>query len=133
MAVDDLLQTLVQKTGLPEDTVRQAMPMLSGFLKGKIPPEASGSIDQFFGSQPPVEGISSVQDAGGLATFMSDKLGIPKETAAMIVTTAGGFLKDKLPPPANEMVGGLLGSGSQGGGIMDTIKGFFGGGDNPTA
>jgi hypothetical protein len=132
MAVDELLQTLVQKTGLPEDTVRQAMPMLSGFLKGKVPPEASGAIDQFFGSQPPVEGISSVNDVGGLATFMSDKLGIPKEVAGTIIATAGGFLKDKLPPPANEMVGGALGS-SQGGGIMDTIKGFFGGGDNPTA
>jgi hypothetical protein len=134
LVVDELLQTLVQKTGLPEDTIRQAMPMLSGFLKSKAPPEASGAIDQYLGSQPPVEGISSVQDAGGLATFMSEKLSIPKETAAMIVTTAGGFLKDKLPPPANEMVGGLLGAGSQGGGIMDTIKGIFGGGgDNPQA
>lgn len=132
MAVDELLQTLVQKTGLPEDTVRRAMPMLSGFLKDKAPPQASGAIDQYFGRQPPVEGISSVQDAGGLATFMSEKLGIPKEVAATIVTTAGSFLKDKLPPPANEMVGGLLGV-SQGGGVMDTIKGFFGGGDNPTA
>jgi hypothetical protein len=106
--------------------------MLSGFLKGKTPPEASGAIDQYLGSQPPVEGISSVQDAGGLATFISDKLGIPKETAAMIVTSAAGFLKDKLPPPANEMIGGLLGV-SQGSGIMDTVKGFFGGGDNPSA
>jgi hypothetical protein len=133
VAVDELLQTLVLKTGLPEDTIRQALPMLSGFLKSKAPPEASGAIDQYLGSQPPVEGISSVQDAGGLATFMSERLGIPKETAATIVTTAGGFLKDKLPPPANEMVGGLLGV-SQGGGFMDTIKGFFGGGgDTPHA
>ena len=130
--MDELLQTLVEKTGLPEDTIRQAMPMLSGFLKGKTPPEASGAIDQFFGSQPPVEGISSVNDVGGLATFMSDKLGIPKEVAGTIIATAGGFLKDKLPPPANELVGGALGN-SQGGGIMDTIKGLFGGGDNPTA
>jgi hypothetical protein len=128
--VDELLKTLVEKTGLPEDTVRQSLPMLSGFLKSKAPPEASGAIDQYLGSQPPVEGISSMQDAGGLATFMSDKLHIPKEAAATIVTTAGGFLKDKLPPPANEMVGGLLGA-SQGGGIMGSIKGIFGGGDNP--
>jgi hypothetical protein len=131
--MDELLQTLVQKTGLPEDTIRQAMPMLSGFLKSKAPPEASGAIDQYFGSQPPVEGISSVQDVGGLATFMSEKLGVPKEVAGTIISTAGGFLKDKLPPPANEMVGGLLGV-SSGGGVMDTIKGFFGGGgDNPNA
>ena len=78
VAVDELLKMLVEKTGLPEDTVKQAIPMLSGFLKGKAPPEASGAIDQFFGSQPPVEGISSVNDVGGLATFMSDKLGIPQ-------------------------------------------------------
>jgi hypothetical protein len=63
---------------------------------------------------------------------MSDKLGIPKEVAGTLIATTGGFLKDKLPPPANEMVGGLMG-GSQGGGIMDTIKGLFGGGDNPNA
>src|SRR5689334_574645 len=69
LTVDELLQTLAQKTGLPEDTVRRAMPILSGFLKDKAPPQASGAIDQYFGGQPPVEGISSVQDAGGLATF----------------------------------------------------------------
>jgi hypothetical protein len=125
--MDELLKTLVEKTGLPEDTVRQALPMLSGFLKGHAPAEASGAIDQFFGSQPPVEGISSVQDVGGLATFMSEKLGIPKEVAGTITSVAGGFLRDKLPPPANEMVGGLLGA-SAAGGITDTIKGFFGGG-----
>lgn len=76
--VDELQKTLVEKTGLPEDTVRQAMPMLSGFLKGMTPPEARGAIDQFVGSQPPVEGISSVNDVDGLTTLMSDKLGIPK-------------------------------------------------------
>jgi hypothetical protein len=36
--VDELLKMLVEKTGLPEDTVRQAMPMLSGFLKGEGSP-----------------------------------------------------------------------------------------------
>ena len=57
--MDEIIQRLIAKTGLPEDKARAALDTVLGFLKEKLPAPVASQIDNLL--------------AGG--SGMSDKLG----------------------------------------------------------
>jgi hypothetical protein len=67
-----------------------------------------------------------------LIALVSQKTGVPEDTARTAVTTVLGFLKDKLPAPIASQIDGVIdgggGSGSPDlGGIAGGIGKMFGG------
>lgn len=138
--MEQVVTHLTGSTGLPPSAVQAGIPILAGFLKQHLPPEAAGAVDGALGSHPPVPGMSNVHDIGGLTTIISEKTGVPPAAAGLLVTEATNLLKDRLPPPFNELVGQFLGAGAGGGtttggagGILGAIEGLFGGGSKPTS
>ena len=67
-----------------------------------------------------------------LVQMVSEKAGIPIETARTAVETVLGFIKDKLPEPIASQLDGFIGAdapaeGGAGGGMLDDIAGKLGG------
>lgn len=62
---------------------------------------------------------------------VSERAGISEVQARAAVETVAGFLKERIPPPYNSYVDSFLGGGSRegGGGLLDSLSGMFGGGD----
>jgi hypothetical protein len=61
--MDELVQTLSQKTGLPEDTARVAADTVVNFIKSKLPPSVSNQLD------------SALSAEGSSGSSISDRLG----------------------------------------------------------
>ncbi|UCC62170.1 MAG: hypothetical protein JSV36_15520 [Anaerolineae bacterium] len=57
-----------------------------------------------------------------LIKLVSEKTGIPEETAKVAVETVVGYLKEKLPAPLDAQIDAILG----GGGLEDLAKGLGG-------
>lgn len=65
-----------------------------------------------------------------IVTLLKDKFGLSEETTKSIIETIATHVKAKLPPAAQGMVDKLLAGeslDSLGGGMMDAVKGLFGG------
>ena len=67
-----------------------------------------------------------------LVQMVSEKAGIPVETARTAVETVLGFIKERLPEPLASQLDGFIGGGSAtegeaGGGMLDDIAGKLGG------
>lgn len=69
-----------------------------------------------------------------LVQMVSEKAGIPVDTARTAVMTVIGFLKDKLPEPIASQLDGFIGGGEapaegdgEGGGMLGDIAGRLGG------
>ncbi len=45
--MDELIQQVAQKTGLPPETAKKAADAVIGFLKDKLPAGISGQLEQF--------------------------------------------------------------------------------------
>jgi len=48
--MDELVKLVVQKTGLPEAQAKQAVEIVIGFLKAKLPAPVAGQIDGLLAS-----------------------------------------------------------------------------------
>lgn len=59
--MDELIQTLSQKTGLPEDKARAAAETVVNFIKSKLPPSLSGQVDNALSG----EGSGNISDRLG--------------------------------------------------------------------
>ena len=57
--MDELINQVVQRTGIPEDKARMAVDTVLGFLKTKLPAPIAGQIDS-------VVGGGGTEGAGGL-------------------------------------------------------------------
>ncbi|WP_338182211.1 hypothetical protein [Candidatus Dormiibacter inghamiae] len=51
--VDQLVNEVSQRTGLGEATSRQAVQVVIGYLKGRLPEPFGGMVDQFVGGGQP--------------------------------------------------------------------------------
>ncbi len=59
---------------------------------------------------------------------VSERAGISEEQAKAAVEAVAGFLKERVPAPYNSYVDNFLGGdGENGGGLLDTLSGTFGG------
>ena len=60
--MDELINTLSQKTGLPADKARVAVDMVVNFLKAKLPASVAGQVDSALTG----EGSSISERLGGV-------------------------------------------------------------------
>jgi hypothetical protein len=61
---------------------------------------------------------------------VSERAGISEEQAKAAVETVAGFLKERVPAPYNSYVDSFLsGGGGEGGGLLGSLSGMFGGGN----
>jgi hypothetical protein len=120
--VDQLIQQIVERTGVSQNVARTAVQYMGGFLKGKAPQYAP-QIDNFLGAQggatPPE--LNQVKSLDQLTGFMSQRLGIPEGTAKSVIQVTGNYLKQKAPAPLNTQVEALLGQG-KGAGFAGTAR-----------
>ncbi|HEX9067235.1 MAG TPA: hypothetical protein VF807_00590 [Ktedonobacterales bacterium] len=123
--MEELLGHISGQTGHSPDLLQSGLPIISGFLKNKLPPEAGSAIDGVLGQHPAVPGVQDVNDSQGLTTFLNQHTGIPAPVAALLVAGVLNVLKDRLPAPYNGMVGTLAGA-SAAGGILGELGNLFG-------
>ncbi|MBN1889801.1 MAG: hypothetical protein JW850_17530 [Thermoflexales bacterium] len=65
--MDELVKLVVKKTGLPEATAKQAVEVVIGFLKKKLPAPVGAQIDTLLASGQAAKGAASAAQAlGGL-------------------------------------------------------------------
>lgn len=74
--MDELINLITQKTGIPHDTAQQAAEVVIGFLKQKLPAPIGSQIDNVLGMQVP-SGTASQgqQEAGGLGHMLGGMFG----------------------------------------------------------
>jgi hypothetical protein len=61
-----------------------------------------------------------------LVKLVSEKAGIPEESARMAVETVLGFLKERLPAPIAGQIDGLIAGGGAAGGLGGLAQGLGG-------
>jgi len=49
--MDELVNQVMQRTGISEDQARQAVQVVLGFVKNRLPGPAASQVDSFMGSQ----------------------------------------------------------------------------------
>lgn len=65
--MNDLIQTVSQKTGVPPETVQKVIQSAAEFIKGKVPPQYAGYVDQYLSGQGGATGGNGLSAAvGGL-------------------------------------------------------------------
>ena len=63
--MDELINQISEKTGIPHDTAKQAVNMVIGFLKQKLPAPIGSQIDRVLGTQVIGDGGNQAQGATG--------------------------------------------------------------------
>ena len=73
--MNELVTMLSQRLGLPESTARQAVEIVIGFLKDKLPAPIAGQIDGILSGQSPAAGADDAIDKakGMLGGLFGDK------------------------------------------------------------
>jgi hypothetical protein len=65
--MDELIQLVVQKTGIPEETAKTAVETVIGFLKDKLPAPIAGQLDSLIsGGGLDAGAADMLQGLGGL-------------------------------------------------------------------
>jgi len=67
--MDELVKTVSEKTGLPEEMAKQAVEVVLGYLKEKLPEPIAGQVDAL------LEGGEGGLDLGDLAGGLGSLLG----------------------------------------------------------
>ena len=65
--MDELVELVVKKTGIPEETARKAVKIVLDFLKEKLPEPVAGMLDNF------LDGGASGDLLGGLGDLFGGK------------------------------------------------------------
>lgn len=65
--MDELVELIVRKTGIPEETARKVVDVVLDYLKEKLPEPFAGSLDNF------LEGDSATDLLGSLGGLFSKK------------------------------------------------------------
>jgi len=66
--MDELVRMVSERTGIPEDTARNAVQVVLGFLKDRLPAPIAGQLDAIIGG-------SGGDAAGGIAGGLGSILG----------------------------------------------------------
>jgi hypothetical protein len=74
--MDELINQITEKTGIPHDVAKQAADVVIGFLKQKLPGPVGAQIDTALGMQAPGDGANQAQEArGGLGHKLGSMFG----------------------------------------------------------
>lgn len=68
--MNEIIQRMIDKTGLPEDKAAAAVETVTGFLKEKLPPPMASQIDNLMGS-----GSDGAGQSGGLGARIGSMFG----------------------------------------------------------
>lgn len=73
--MNELVTLLSQKLGLPESTARQAVEIVVGYLKDKLPAPIAGQLDGLLSGKSPAAGADDAIDSakGLLGGLFGDK------------------------------------------------------------
>jgi uncharacterized protein (DUF2267 family) len=69
--VDELVNQVVQRTGISESQARQAVQVVLGFVKDRLPGPMASQVDNLLGSQ----GRSGGPDLGNMGNSLGDMFG----------------------------------------------------------
>lgn len=69
--MNDLIQTVSQRTGVPVETVQKVIQSAAEFIKTKVPPQYAGYVDQYLGGG----GAGQPAGAGGLSDAIGGLFG----------------------------------------------------------
>ncbi len=73
--MDELINQITERTGIPHDVAKQAADVVIGFLKQKLPGPIGSQIDTALG-QAPGDGADQPQEAsGGLGHMLGSMFG----------------------------------------------------------
>ncbi len=121
--LEQLAGEVAAKVGIEKGQAETATNMAAGFLTDKLPEPLANQVSDALGTTR-VTGI-----AGDLVEAVSEKTGIPRETAEMAVRTIADKLKEQLPEPLAENIYPLLGLGGGTSGDLSSMLGALGGAD----
>ena len=74
--MDELINQITERTGIPHDVAKQAADVVIGFLKQKLPGPVGSQIDTALGMHAPGDGANQPQEAsGGLGHMLGGLFG----------------------------------------------------------
>ena len=74
--MEELINQITERTGIPHDVAKQAADVVIGFLKQKLPGPVGAQIDTALGMQTPGDGENQAQEArGGLGHKLGSMFG----------------------------------------------------------
>ncbi len=62
--MDELVQLVVKRTGMPEAQAKQAVETIVEFIKQKLPPPLAGQVDAALGNEETIEQAEKLIDEG---------------------------------------------------------------------
>jgi hypothetical protein len=120
--MEELLNQIVTKTGLPADQAKSALAAVLGFVRGKLPEASAGQLDSALGGlglQGPLPAGLKSEEA------VAEHTGLSKGQVGSLVQTVLAFLKAKLPAGLVDQLEGMLSQGGLGG-VVKKVTGLFG-------
>jgi hypothetical protein len=120
--MEELLKSVQEKTGLSMDQAKSAIAAVLGFIRGKLPEQATGQFDTALaglGQKGPVP--TDVPDVDAVAA----KTGLAAGQVGSLMETVMTFLKDKLPAGVAEQLTGAVAKGGLTG-VAQKLAGMFG-------
>jgi len=73
--VDDLVKQVVERTGISEEQARQAVQVVLGFVKDRLPGPIAAHVDQLVGGQGQSAGGAGGLDIGNLGNMLGGMFG----------------------------------------------------------
>ncbi|HEY1380707.1 MAG TPA: hypothetical protein VGF55_28150 [Gemmataceae bacterium] len=120
--MEELLKRVQEKTGLSMDQAKSAVAAVLGFIRGKLPEQATAQFDSALsglGHKGPVP--ADVPDVNAVA----EKTGLAAGQVGSLLETVMTFLKDKLPAGVAEQLTGAVAKGGLAG-VAQKLAGMFG-------
>jgi uncharacterized protein (DUF2267 family) len=121
--MEELLKNVQEKTGLSPDQARSAISAVLGFIRGKLPDQATGKFDSALaglGQTGPLPAPAA--DVSALA----EKTGLAGGQVGSLVETVVNFLKDRLPADVSSQLASAV-SGGVLSGLGKKVAAMFGG------
>jgi hypothetical protein len=120
--MEELLNQVTQKTGLPLDQARSAVAAVLAFIRGKLPEQTAGKFETALsglGQKGPLP--APAPDVNALA----EKTGLGAGQVGALLESVMTFLKDKLQP---DLVTSITSAVSKGGlgAMAQKLAGMFG-------
>jgi nucleoid DNA-binding protein len=122
--MEDLIKLVSKQTGISDDTARDSVGMVAGFLQGQLPSAVSGQVDDALAVKPSAV-AKKAKSTDDLVEMISARTGIPQQAAQKVVDVVLGYLKKNLPAALAGAVDALL-SGAGGAGLDDMLGGMLG-------
>jgi hypothetical protein len=110
--VEDLINTVVQKTGIPAETARKVVEGILGFLKAKLPESAANQLNNALDG-----GLAKVSPATGSLQDLIKGSGLATDKVPAVLESIVTQLKARVPGP----VGDQLATALQGQGFLGGI------------